>query len=77
MDRGYDPGQNFRRHSARTVVDNGTALNTTGHQRGRRRTTNLQVRRRFVWWWQVLDSNQRRLSRRFYRTSVLPLSDRR
>jgi hypothetical protein len=25
------------------------------------------VRGRFRWWWQVLGSNQRRLSRRFYR----------
>jgi len=27
---------------------------------------------RFHWWWQVLGSNQRRLSRRFYRPSLLP-----
>ena len=30
-----------------------------------------QARGRFRWWWQVLGSNQRRLSRRFYSPPVL------
>jgi hypothetical protein len=34
----------------------------------------LLVRGHFCWWWQVLGSNQRRLSRRFYRP--LPLATR-
>jgi hypothetical protein len=35
-------------------------------------TASAQVRRRFTRWWQVLGSNQRRLSRRFYRPSTAP-----
>src|SRR5258708_17183914 len=33
-----------------------------------RRAAFPQPAGRFPWWWQVLGSNQRRLSRRFYRT---------
>ena len=32
-----------------------------------REPENAQATGRFGWWWQVLGSNQRRLSRRFYR----------
>src|SRR4029453_18434969 len=41
--------------------DNGSAERGTGD-----RPPYPQVRPRFRWWWQVLGSNQRRLSRRFY-----------
>jgi hypothetical protein len=37
-----------------------------------RRPRSSQARRRFRGWWQVLGSNQRRLSRRFYSTLLLP-----
>ena len=37
-----------------------------------RRAAFPQPRGRFRWWWQVLGSNQRRLSRRFYSPSLLP-----
>ena len=40
----------------------------------RPRTGLSQFRGHFSWWWQVLGSNQRRLSRRFYRP--LPLATR-
>jgi len=32
---------------------------------------NTQLAGRFRWWWQVLGSNQRRLSRRFYSVPLL------
>jgi hypothetical protein len=36
-----------------------------------RETGKTQLTGYFRWWWQVLGSNQRRLSRRFYRPPVL------
>jgi hypothetical protein len=45
-----------------------------GTWRDRQETThpaeNSQLAGRFRWWWQVLGSNRRRLSRRFYRPST-------
>ena len=56
-----------------TSVNSDSDLDTPGHSgtgSGRQRTCsrppNPQVRARFRRWWQVLGSNQRRLSRRFY-----------
>ena len=40
-----------------------------------RRPRSSQARGRFSWWWQVLGSNQRRLSRRFYRGHPLSFSE--
>jgi hypothetical protein len=37
---------------------------------------NPQATGRFRWWWQVLGSNQRRLSRRFYRETAVSLTVR-
>jgi hypothetical protein len=33
----------------------------------------IQLTGYFRWWWQVLGSNQRRLSRRFYRSFTVPI----
>jgi hypothetical protein len=46
-----------------------TARRTTAHRGAYARDTG-----RLRWWWQVLGSNQRRLSRRFYRPTAKPLS---
>src|ERR1017187_7446891 len=46
----------------------------TGLEQDQPLTTPVLVRGCFVRWWQVLGSNQRRLSRRFYRP--LPLATR-
>ena len=43
-----------------------------GHSGAHRRAAFPQPGGRFRRWWQVLGSNQRRLSRRFYRPSLLP-----
>jgi len=62
-----------------TSVDTATYLLTVTHADTRRdkketapRAALTQPGGRFRWWWQVLGSNQRRLSRRFYST-LLPV----
>jgi len=45
----------------------GTQRTTTARSTTARANAYAQATGRFRWWWQVLGSNQRRLSRRFYR----------
>jgi hypothetical protein len=45
----------------------GLSWTTLPIERLARERENAQATGRFRWWWQVLGSNQRRLSRRFYR----------
>src|SRR5579863_2123700 len=65
---------NFTTYSPRPAVDGRSGPDTAGHPRQQPLTTFVQVRGCFGRWWQVLGSNQRRLSRRFYRP--LPLAAR-
>ena len=58
----------------RTAAEHRIQPDTPGHQRDRPPTVKPLVRGHLRRWWQVLGSNQRRLSRRFYRP--LPLAAR-
>jgi hypothetical protein len=53
-----------------TMTYSATGCHTTGQRRNAPLRENSQLAGRFRWWWQVLGSNQRRLSRRFYRPIV-------
>jgi hypothetical protein len=53
------------------TADGATRRYTAGHRETARIAENSQQAGRFRWWWQVLGSNQRRLSRRFYRPLLL------
>jgi len=47
-----------------------TQLDDTAAKATARDPGNTQVAGRFRWWWQVMGSNHRRLSRRFYREPI-------
>jgi hypothetical protein len=66
------------RHMSVTTATQGRTATHHDTQRDKSKTARApgyaQATGRFRWWWQVLGSNQRRLSRRFYRP--LPLATR-
>jgi hypothetical protein len=69
------PGPNSRplcvRGPRNMTVHGDTRWPTVGPNKTPRQRENSQLAGRFRRWWQVLGSNQRRLSRRFYRPSLL------
>ena len=66
--------RNFSAYSPGPAVDGRSEPDTAGHQQAQPPTAKALVRGCLRRWWQVLGSNQRRLSRRFYRP--LPLATR-
>jgi hypothetical protein len=57
-------------HTRKQPDSHGCSGTTTARRSTARTGAYAQATGRFRWWWQVLGSNQRRLSRRFYRTLI-------
>ena len=68
-DRSHDRGRGplYVRAQLETVGLGWTQRDIAGLKATAREAGKLQLTGYFRWWWQVLGSNQRRLSRRFYR----------